>query len=518
VLGNVDLLAGFHPVERDLTGPFAWTTSRFLIGLRCAARFARLTLCYYGDDGLLTAESARGLVDQTPLCRGWHACGLRLGDTAAGDVIACSVAPVVPVATDARELGIMVREIVSFNDEEAFESLAAAHRNLRLNQDEYRLGRTVLASFPPALRINLEARCNIPETSQACAYCAWDWAKEAERGSPAITLDTLDDLGDYYRRALEINDCSIGEPAMHKQFGAIVAAVDCDGKQLALTTNGQLLSPKLRSEVLGKRVSLYVSIDSATAEGYARYRNDRFNDVVANLRALCREKKAHDDLPRVYVSFIVMRSNATELPQFFALASEIGVDEVKLRSLYLDDNVAPLTSNNGYRYDYAAELLATSELAAAAEAARKLAREHGVALYVEWEQFVGDAGRPGAPLCSEPWRTLYVLRRGIMPCSYATEPIARWNQRRGRPLAAFLQDVFNGPAYREIRGELAAGRLSEYCRNTPSCPILKDLQKQGRLAAPQNTYQRQALAERPEADQPLPIVPLETLIAAGRAA
>ena len=81
--------------------------------------------------------------------------------------------------------------------------------------------------------------------------------------------------------------------------------------------------------MLGKNLMLYVSIDSATAAGYARYRNDRFDDVIANLTALCREKKAHDDLPRVFASFIAMRSNVHELPAFFALMREVGVDEIK---------------------------------------------------------------------------------------------------------------------------------------------------------------------------------------------
>jgi hypothetical protein len=53
--------------------------------------------------------------------------------------------------------------------------------------------------------------------------------------------------------------------------------------------------------------------------GYARYRNDRFDDIITNLRALCREKKSADNLPRVIVSFIVMRSNIDEIASVFAL-------------------------------------------------------------------------------------------------------------------------------------------------------------------------------------------------------
>ena len=512
MLHDVDILAGFHAVEHDDRGPFLWTEGEFEIRLIRAARFARLTLCYYGDEGTLSVRSARGLANSVPLCRGWHECAVSLGGAAAGEIIQCQVTPIVRVPTDTRELGVMLRDVELFDDDRSFELLSKSRSNLQVNQGEYREGRTVLSSLPPALRVSIETRCNIPETSQACVYCSWDFSKEAERGSSAFTLDTFDELGDFYDSAIEIIDCSVGEPTMNKEFGAIVAQADRDGKQFSLTTNGQLLTPRLRREIVGRNVLVHVSIDSATAAGYARYRNDRFDDVIANLTALCREKKAHRDLPRVYVSFIAMRSNVAELPAFVALMKQVGVDEIKMRSLNLDDHVTPVSVKNGYRFDYADEVLTMDELARVAQEPRALARQHGVAMYVEWEQFVVDVAQPGGPACDEPWRTMWFLRRGIMPCCYATEPIARWEDRDGRPLAEFLRDVFNGPAFQDIRGELAAGRLSEYCRNTPSCPILKRKQQQGLIQTQQNAYQRRALASAPPRDKPeLPLVPLEAL-------
>ena len=67
---------------------------------------------------------------------------------------------------------------------------------------------------------------------------------------------------------------------MNKEFGRIVAQIDNDGKQLSLTSNGQLFTSKRRSEVLGRELIVYVSLDSSTAAGYARYRNDRFDENI----------------------------------------------------------------------------------------------------------------------------------------------------------------------------------------------------------------------------------------------
>ncbi len=335
------------------------------------------------------------------------------------------------------------------------------------------------------LRITSETRCNIPENSQACAYCAWDWAKQMETGAPRFTLDTIDQLGDFYRAATHLGDCSIGEPTMHKQFGAIVARIGADGKRLSFTTNGQLLGERRRRELVGKDIDLYVSIDSATAEGYKRYRNDRFDDLARNLRELCREKRAHGDLPRVFASLIVMRSNLAELPAYFDLMKQVGVDQVKLRALYEDDNVAPRVMNNGHAFDYLAEMVPLEELAAMTPTLRRMAADRGVPLYVEWEEFEPDSVHgPREPICSEPWKTLYVLSRGVMPCCYATEPLGRWSEQGDRTLAEFLKDVFNSPEYQHIRQELAAGRLANYCWNTPSCPVMKRMRAAGAAAPP----------------------------------
>ncbi len=260
---------------------------------------------------------------------------------------------------------------------------------------------------------------------------------------------------------------------MHKQFGKIVAKIDADGKYFSLTTNGQLMVERRRRDLLGKNVILYVSVEAATTAGYARYRNNRFDDLITNLRALCREKRQHGNLPTVFISAVAMRSNFSEWPEFFELMADVGVDQVKLRSLNLDDNAnAPVIENNGYRFDYGAELLSMNELEELSPLVRQAAAAHNIPLYLEWEEFAHECGST-APLCPEPWKTLWVLHRGIVPCCYATEPLARWEEQGNRPLEQFLGDVFNGPKYQHIRAELAAGRLSKYCSNTPSCPVLK---------------------------------------------
>jgi hypothetical protein len=73
-------------------------------------------------------------------------------------------------------------------------------------------------------------------------------------------------------------------------------------------------------------------------------------------------------------------------------------------------------------------------------------------------------GAANLPLCREPWMSFYILRRGVMPCCY------------GPPVDEFITDydrVWNSPKLQEIRSYLAKGKLSPYCLECLSCPIVQ---------------------------------------------
>jgi MoaA/NifB/PqqE/SkfB family radical SAM enzyme len=260
---------------------------------------------------------------------------------------------------------------------------------------------------------------------------------------------------------------------MHPGIGRIIGSLSAEFKHFEITCNGQLLDEGRRRDVLGKNLWLYISADSATAAGYNRYRSGRFDALLANVRALCAERRARGDLPRVYLAFIMMRSNVEELSAFLELARDIGADGVKARNLWCHAYISPRKVNrNGFEFDYDAEILAPGELMRHAGKARALARELGLTFFVDFD-FGSQPAGPSAPLCSEPWQTMYVLNRGIMPCCFAKEPIAAWSEQGDRSPPWFLREVFNGPRYREIRKALAARTLPEFCRKCKNCPIVR---------------------------------------------
>lgn len=94
---------------------------------------------------------------------------------------------------------------------------------------------------------------------------------------------------------------------------------------------------------------------------------------------------------------------------------------------------------------------------------------------------------PHLPLCREPWESYYILRRGILPCCHGSQPIA--------PMSEWAT-AWNSPQLQEIRWYLSQGKLSPYCLDSLSCPIVQKYLAKHRkksLLAPLSPQQRPPL-------------------------
>lgn len=76
----------------------------------------------------------------------------------------------------------------------------------------------------------------------------------------------------------------------------------------------------------------------------------------------------------------------------------------------------------------------------------------------------GTLGEDGVPACLEPWKSLYVLRRGVMPCCYGDRPLAPMGEYR---------ETWNAPILQDIRRHIARGEFHAYCLGSQSCPIVR---------------------------------------------
>ena len=422
---------------------------------------------------------------------------------------------------DGRALAVQVRTASVHADPARHGHITRQHANSRANLDELLAGRVELASTPPKLGIDIQGACNV---KPPCVYCAWDFSKEQEGANVdvAFTRETLDEWGDLFENSQELVNCSIGEPFMGKNMDELLDAFGDRGKLLEMSTNGQILTDGNIARLLGRNVHLYISLDAATAPTYARLRNTRWELLLQNIRRLVAAKGGPGHLPLIYLVFMPMKANLHEVDDFVRLCAELRIDRLALRPL---NDLAGLDlkwERAGYTFDYAQEVLPWPTLVRISGRVAELCERLGVALSDQLD-FGGSMesqfkdlyeegrregarlfeGRPAAaaaeglgeraapvaatplastpapadepaalptlgaerlPACTEPWKSLYILRRGIRPCCYGAAEIADTRDYR---------QAWNSPLMQGIRQKLLEGTFHSYCFDSPDCPIVK---------------------------------------------
>jgi MoaA/NifB/PqqE/SkfB family radical SAM enzyme len=505
---------GFHHQEHAEGLPFRWMGLTGTLAFEPAAeeRFLELWVRsnFHDLSQAVTAEVDGAPALAQDLVYAWNALSVPVPPGAGGVQLRASrIFPREYYPGDGRELAVQVRGELLHADAARHGHVSRQQANTVLNRRELLAGRVDLSSRPPKLGVDMTGACNV---KPPCVYCAWDFNKRLEGPNVDVpfSTDTLEHYDAFFEDAQELVNCSIGEPFMMKNVDELLDAFGSRGKVLELTTNGQILTDVNIAKLLGRNVHLYVSLDAATAETYAKLRNPTFARLLDNVRRLVRAKGGRGKLPLVYLVFMPMKANAHEVDAFVELAAELGADRLVLRPLNDSEGVELQWDRDGYHFDYQQELLPFPELVRISGRVAELCRRHGVELSDQLDfggalqaQFADafEQGRreaaaapevpaaeapPAAPraaaapahppaalpslgeerlpACTEPWNSLYILRRGTMPCCYGGQAIA--------PMGGF-KEAWNGPLIQAIRRDLLQGRFHRYCFDSPDCPIVR---------------------------------------------
>lgn len=523
--------AGFHHDEHAEGLPFRWMTAAGRLEFEPAPADRFLELWVRSNFHDLSQSVAIG-VDDAPageqaLVHGWNPLSIAVpAGTSWASLRVNKIFPREYYPGDGRELAVQVRSASVHADADRHGHVARQHANHVHNVRELLEGRVALDSTPPKLGIDIAGTCNV---KPPCVYCAWDFNKKLEGDNVDVPfgLDTLDHYGAFFDNSLELVNCSIGEPFMMKNIDPLLDAFGERNKVLEVTTNGQILTDTNIGKLIGRNAHLYISLDAATAETYAKLRNPTFDRLLDNIRRLVKAKGGRGKLPLIYLVFMPMKANVHEVDAFVKLVAELGADRLVLRPLNDSEGVTLVWDRAGYHYDYQKELLPFEQLVHVSGRVAELCKHLDIELSDQMNfggsleaqfQKAFDAGRAEAaalfeapaplvapvtepprpapiplpmadapkpslggeklPACSEPWSSLYILRRGTMPCCYGGQPIA--------PMGDFKQ-AWNGPLIQGIRRELLHGRFHDYCFASPDCPIVKKAEQAKDLSPVQAT-------------------------------
>ena len=294
---------------------------------------------------------------------------------------------------DKRELGVRISRFEFSNDDEQHENLLFFHRNALMNFKEMTQGKTNLDSFPLNLGIDLYAKCNI---KPHCVYCLWDKMKEMEGDQADVVVDdkTLEGYGPFFRSARTLVNCSFGEPLLHPRFQEILDLCAKNKKIVELSTNGQAFTSRTIQALVGKPIYLYISLDAATKETYAKIRNDRWDSIIPNLVFLNEERKKRGGMPKIYMVFMPMRVNRNDLEEYFRLCQKIEADALVLRPLLYLWNPQIKEDRGGYHFDYEKEMLSGDEIEDICRDCEKYSKKYGVAVVNQFN--FGIIKEPGA--------------------------------------------------------------------------------------------------------------------------
>ncbi len=397
---------GWYDLEIDEQGPFRWMKREGRLRLSQGSRRGRFCTVPVFSAFRNLSQELTILADGRelavfPLGRAWNRYTLALPDASGDLVLILRLNKLMPPGshpTDPRELGVRVGPLALHDDPErhAREQLVQGNRASR--QRELLRGATVLTSFPSTLGIDLYGRCNI---KPPCVYCLWDRMKPLEGANVDEVVDdrTLESYGPFFRNAETLVNCSFGEPLLHPRLEQILDFLERQGKAVELSTNGQAFSARTVRALAGRPVQLYVSLDAATADTYARLRNDHWRRVVEGLLFLRDARRRSGGRPVLHMVFIPMRANVHDLEAYFKLCRLVEADTLVLRPLLRLENPDIVVARGNYVFDYERELLGREELEALFTDAGRLGERYDVNVRSQF-----DFGKLDEPSVRARWR------------------------------------------------------------------------------------------------------------------
>lgn len=177
--------------------------------------------------------------------------------------------------------------------------------------------------YPLYIEIGLHGGCN-----HRCIYCGLDYL-----GYEAIALDE-----EHLKRFIEeaaaggvksIMYAGSGEPLLHENVDAIITYTKKNNIDVAVTSNGVLLSRRLAEECLEHLTWLRISLDAANAETYSRIHRtsgDDFHVVMKNLETAVKIRNKNNYTCTIGAQFLLLPQNYTEAAELARELRDMGLD------------------------------------------------------------------------------------------------------------------------------------------------------------------------------------------------
>lgn len=131
-----------------------------------------------------------------------------------------------------------------------------------------------------------------------------------------------------------------GEPYLHPDFLSMVKFASAQGIYTATSTNAHFLKDDIARQTVESGLDrLIISIDGTTQQTYESYRvGGSLDKVIEGAENILRwKRKSKAKKLHVVFQFLVVKPNEHQIPEVFALAKKLGVDQVVLKTAQIYD-------------------------------------------------------------------------------------------------------------------------------------------------------------------------------------
>lgn len=131
-----------------------------------------------------------------------------------------------------------------------------------------------------------------------------------------------------------------GEPMIHPGFFEMVKYAKLNNIYTITSTNGHFLNKKSIQALIDSGLDrLIISIDGTTQDTYEQYRKEgNLAQVLEGTKLLVAAKKQQKaKYPHIIIQFLVVKPNEHQIPEIQKIASELGVDELRLKTAQVYD-------------------------------------------------------------------------------------------------------------------------------------------------------------------------------------
>jgi radical SAM protein with 4Fe4S-binding SPASM domain len=301
--------------------------------------------------------------------------------------------------------------------------------------------------LPVAIDIEPNNTCNFK-----CAHCQVTyWDKKPAYFDRDTFVRVLNQIPNLIKVKLQ----GMGEPLLNKQLIPMLQAGEERGILMHFHTNGSMGSVEKHQELVKlQRTHITYSIDGATAETFEKVRpGSRFTKIVDNILNLTKLRNRGSKL-LLSAWTVVTQKNIHELPQIVQLSKKLGLDYIAIQPHLTNWGKAEMTDRtDGIQVTTESDLFADK----IAEA-RSIAAAEGIDLTINQSNRFSKQ-HP----CHWAWKSTYIAANGdVVPCCVVADADV---VKMGNVFEQDFKEIWNSPAYQELRSRIASHDLPDYCKH-----------------------------------------------------